>query len=224
MYLGMYYGNEVISVTAKGSAETEFVSATFKASITTHGKTGPKAKEQAVPIIEKLKEIILAHADKAGIDTTRLKTTFSVEIDTHRNSGEFVGYRAVYTINFTGTNVKAAPLVHDALTSIDSVQAPTPIYNLSEASSVHALAFANAVDRAGARFKDQCAALKLNDDDFKVASWSITDEEHRGKTLSFSEPESPKAVGLEPGKASIDIKVTFAYVRKNAVRIGTPDD
>jgi uncharacterized protein YggE len=220
----MYYGNEVINVTARGSAETEFVSATFKASITTHGKTGPKAKGEASPIIEKLKQTILSHADKGGIDTTRLKTTFAVVIDTNRNTGEFVGYKAVYTIDFTGTNVKAAPMIHDALTSIENVQAPTPVYNLSEASSVHALAFAAAVDKAALRFKDQCAALKFNADDFLIASWSITDEEHHGKTLSFSEPESPKAVGLEPGKASIDIKVAFAYVRKNAVRIGTPTD
>jgi hypothetical protein len=114
---------------------------------------------------------------------------------------------------FTGMNVKAAPAVHDALTSIESVQAPTPIYNLDESSTIQAQAFADAAQKARQKFADQCVALNIDPKEFYPLSWSIQDQMHQGKTLSFKEPESPKAVGLEPGRASVDITVTFAFLR-----------
>ena len=212
-----YYGNqEIISVTAKGSSETEFASATFKANVVTEGKTGPEAKERAFPIIEKIKKTIVGHAESAKIDTQRLKTTFSVEIDTHRTTGAFIGYKAVYSITFTGTNVAAAPAVHDALTSIEHVQSPTPIYNLNDSAGVNAASFANAVQKANLKFGDQCKALGLPFDDFYVQSWSIQEERPAGKTLSFTEGPTAKPIGMEPGKASFDMTVNFAYARKKA--------
>jgi uncharacterized protein YggE len=209
-----YYGNGVIDVNVKGSAETTFTSATFKASVTKQGPTGPAAKELAIPVMESIKKAILSHADKAAIDTTRLKTTFAVDVARDRHSGQPIGYEAVYTITFTGKNVVAAPAVHDALTSIEGVQAPTPIYNVNDDSTVHALAFADAVNKAKSKFRDQCEALGMNAEDFVVLSWNIRDEEPRGKMLSFTEGATAKPVGLEPGKASLDMQVTFAFCRK----------
>lgn len=214
-----YYGDRVISVNVKGAAETEFISATFKASVTMQGRTGPAAKEKAIPIIENIKKTILSHADKAVIDTTRLKTTFAVDVARDRQTGQSIGYEAVYTITFTGKNVVAAPAVHDALTSIEGVQAPTPIYNVNDASAVHAVAFADAVAKAKVKFNDQCAALGLTASDFFVTSWNIQHEEPRGKTLGFTEGAGPKPVGLEPGKASLDMQVSFAYAPKSAAQL-----
>jgi len=210
-----YYGNGVIAITGKGCAETEFTSATYKVNVTTLGKTGPQAKEKALPIIEAIRKTILANADKAAIDTTRLKTTFSVDIETSRNTGEFVGYRASYSATFTGKNVVAALAMHDALTSIEGVQAPTPIYNVDDSLEIQNRAFKDAVEKAKSKFEGQCFGLGLRPNDFDVQSWSIQEEQPRGKTLSFnSDAGRPQAVGLEPGKATLDLTVTLVYVAK----------
>ncbi len=211
----MYYGEEVIQVHARGSAETKFVSATFNAVVVTPGKTGPEAKEKARPIIDQILAAIRKNADDGGIDLSRLQTTFGVAIKRNRNTGDFDGYECTYTIKFTGKNVAAAPAVHDALTSIGSVQADTPKYNLNESADVHARAFQDAVTKAKAKFEGQCKALGHTVDDYGVKSWTIQDEEHRGKTLSYNvDGAKPTPVGLEPGKAMLDLKVTFAFALK----------
>ena len=210
-----YYGDhDIISVSAKGSTETEFTSATFSATITTHGRTGPDAKKKALPIIETLKSAILGHAEKGGIKTDHMSTTFGVDIETSRTTGEFVGYKCVYTISFTGTNVAEAPVVHDALTSIENVHAPTPVYHLNNTDEVYARAFADAVKKADTKFSDQCKALGITSDKFYVKTWSIQEEQPRGKTLSFKEGPSAKSVGVIPGKAIFNVTVNFAYSRK----------
>lgn len=210
-----YYGSEVISVSGRGSAETAWLSATFTATVVTPGKTGPEAKEKARPIIDKILAAVRTNAKDGGIDTSRLQTTFNVSVHRNRATAEFDGYECTYTIKFTGTNVAAAPAVHDALTSIESVQSDTPKYNLDASTDVHATAFAAAVTQAKDKFAKQCKALGIDPADFEVKSWSPEDEEHRGKTLSYNtDGNSPKPIGLEPGKAQLDLKVNLVFVRR----------
>ena len=212
-----YYGDhpECISVTAKGSAETAFTKATYRATVTTSGKTGPAAKDRALPVIEQIRKTILAHAEKAALDTGRLKTTFAVDVETHRQTGEFLGYRAVYSAEFSGTNVREAPFVHDALTSIEGVQSGTPVYHVDDGVEVHALAFADAVGKAKAKFAAQCKGLGVDPNFYEVTTWTIQEDMPRGKTLSFqANATEPKAVGLEPGKATLDLNVTFVFAPK----------
>lgn len=208
-----YYnnGDNVVLTLAKGSTETEFTSATFKAMVTTYGTTGPMAKEKALPCIEAIKRAIVSYGETVGIDMDRLKTSFSVDIHHARNTGEFAGYKANYTITFTGRNVVEALKLHDALTSIEGVEAPTPIFNLNDSADVHARAFADAVAKARIKFQSQCAALDIDPNMYETTSWSIQEEEPRGKMLSFSEGAQAKPVGLEPGKAVFDMKVTFVH-------------
>jgi uncharacterized protein YggE len=208
------YDNATIAATAKGIAETTFESATFKATVVMEGKTGPAAKDKILPIIDKLKHTVMEHAEKAGIDTTRLKTTMAVDVNHNRNTGEFQNYKATYTIAFTGKNVVAAPAVHDSLTSIEGVQSPTPIYNLNESSDVHTRAFSDAAGKARVKFENQCKALGLEPSDYEIHSWTIRDEEHRGKMLSFTEGAVAKPIGLEPGKASLEVHVNLNFARK----------
>lgn len=210
-----YYGdNDIISITSKGSTETEFTSATFKATIITQGKTGPEAKKKALPLIETLKKTILDNAEHGGIPTDRMKTTFGIDIETQRQTGEFVGYRATYTISFTGTNVAYAPSVHDALTSIENVQSPTPVYNINDAADIYAKSFTDAAAKARVKFADQCKALGLASDQFFIKTWSIQEEQPRGKTLSFTEGPTAKSIGITPGKAAFDMTVNFAFSKK----------
>ncbi len=203
--MGFYGDANIISVSGKGTATTKFTTATYKATVTTRGKTGPKAKEDALPVIEKIREVILRHAETAGIDTGRLKTTF----------GEFVGYRATYTASFTGSNVKEAPAVHDALTSIEGVESPTPVYGLDDGPAIQAVAFEDAVKKAKAKFESEAKACGLDPANYVIKSWGIQEEQAHGKTLAFASNahDKVKPVGLEPGRAVLDITVNLAFVK-----------
>jgi uncharacterized protein YggE len=215
-----YYGDNsgVIAVGAKGTAETKFTTATYRATVTCSAKTGPAAKDKALPIIEKIREAILKHSETGGIDTGRVKTTFGTDVERNRNTGEFVGYQAVYTAEFIGSNVKEAPAVHDALTSIEGVQAGTPVYSLDDGPERQAVAFAAAVGKAKAKFEAEAKACGLDPKNYVIRSWSIQEEQPRGKTLSFavSAHDKAKPVGLEPGRAVLDITVNLAYVEAKA--------
>lgn len=214
-----YYDSDFAgtSISAKGTAETEFTSATYKATVTTTGKTGPEAKKKALPIMESVREVISRFAGQAKLDVARIKTTFPITMDTHRQTGEFVGYRATWTVHFTGRSVSEAPAVHDALTSLEGVMAETPTYKVNDSAEVHAAAFHDGVVKAREKFKGQCAALNVNPNDFYVRSWQIQEEQQHGKTLSFANAATDaliKAAGLEPGKATMDLTVTVTFVPK----------
>jgi uncharacterized protein YggE len=211
-----YYGNEVINVVAKGAAETDFLSATFSVTVTTQGENGPAAKAKAKEAIDGIKDVISKYAKSAGIDTQRLKTTFVVDVD-RDNYGKFVGYKAVYTNKFTCKDVRAATEVHDALTSLKGVAAATPIFNVDDSPAIHAKAFADAVEKAKIKFESHCTALGIDAKDFYVLSWSPQSEEPRGKTLGLIENPESKTIGIEPGKASLDMTVTFCYTRRAQV-------
>lgn len=124
-----YYGNtDTICVKAKGSIPTNFISTTFEVNVTAIDRTGPKAKEKAKDRIAAIWNVIHGFVGKAGIDTERLRTTFSIDIhkERDRTTGDmkFLGYKAVYSITFNVRNVLESLNVHDALTSIEGVESP----------------------------------------------------------------------------------------------------
>ena len=211
---GMY--NETINVNATGSVECEFKSVSFRASVETYAKNGPAAKEAAQKTIDAIRAAVLKHADKAKIDTDRLRTTFEVSTYNDRHSGDFKGYKAVYTIRFTGFNVTEAIGVHDALTSIPDVQSPTPVFNFDDSPEIQARAFEKAVQKAQAKFESQCKALNLKNEDFRLLGWSLRDEQSSGKFISFNASGGTgRASDIEPGKATFDVQVTLTYQRNN---------
>ena len=215
-----YYGDaDVISISAKGTTETRFTGATYRATVSCSAATGPEAKEKALPIMAKVRDVIEKFEKSAGLDSSRVRTTFDVDVETHRSTGEFLGHKAVWTCRFTGTEVREAPVVHGALTSIDGVRAPTPTYSVDDSAEVHAVAFRDAVTKAQKLFEAHCAALGFQPSEFYVKSWTTQDDDRGGgKTLSYATTatDAIKAVGLEPGKASLDVNVTLAYARKSA--------
>lgn len=204
-----------ISVTSKGSAESTFTSVEYKASIVVEGPTGPAAKEKARPIMDHLQGVLGAYGEAAGLDLARLKTTFDVEA-TYVNGSDgarrFNGYRATYTATFVGSNVAKAMAFHDAITSIEGVQSPSPNFRMDNLDGVSQRAFQNAAKRAQEKFEGQCAALGLDPKSYAIDSWSLYDEEPRGKTLTFKDVKA-EAVGLEPGKAILDVRVTLSFTR-----------
>jgi uncharacterized protein YggE len=210
-----YFPHDIISVSAKGQAPTNFVSATFKATVTTTSTTGPEAKALAQPRIDQIKNKIMLFAEKAMIETDRLATTFAVDINRRYDKvtgvNVFDGYRATYTISFKAMRVGEATALHDALTSIDGVEASTPVFNVEDGPEVQKVAFQDAYSKANEQFRDQCDVLGLTRGDYKLKSWSIEDNRGGGgKMLSLS--EGPSIVEVEPGKAVLEVKVNFAFI------------
>ncbi len=215
-----YYNEHAgeIAVSVSGSAETKFTSASFTAKVVTRGASGPEAKKQAEPVIEKILSAIKTHAERAAVDTTRLKTGFAVDIYSNRNTGEFSGYQATYTATFTCKNVSEATRVHDALTSIDQVQSPSPSFSVDDSVEVFTRAFADAVGKAKARFEGQCASLGLKMEEFELLSWHIQDDRRpSGKMLALSANSGDDdgiRASIEPGKALLELGVNFVYRKR----------
>jgi uncharacterized protein YggE len=217
-----------IQFTVTGRSDAEFVSSTFTAYVNTRAATGPEAKKLAKPRIEAILATVVDHAKKGDIDTKRLKTTFAVDTDTS-HTGEFRGYKAKYTINFKAKNVAHATAIHDALTSLEGVESPTPTFDTKDDDgidpSIHERAFKNAVEKAKVRFEIQCGALGIDPKTYKIGSWSCRDEDYRGggKFLAFFSPQLSTDLlelsggggqpHIEPGKAIYEAQVTFTYTR-----------
>jgi uncharacterized protein YggE len=204
-----------IAVSVRGSAETKFTSVSFQVTIVKQNKQGPAAKAEAETLIGEVKKVISSHAKSAEIDTTRIKTTFPVEIYHSRHTGEFAGYQATWTCNFTAKNVGEATRLYDALTSIDGPQAKSPTFHVS--AEVHARAFQDAWAKAKARFSYQCGAVGQKFEDYELLSWHIHDDTRpAGKMLALSAGSGSEdgLVSVEPGKAILDIGVNFVFVKK----------
>jgi len=214
-----YYGHEVIEVKVKGMAPSKFISATFKATVTTKAPTGPAAKELAKGRIDQIKAVIARFAKDAEIVTDRLKTSFAVDVHTEYVGNEHVqkGYKSVYSITFEAKNVAQATALHDALTSIEGIASPSPVFNFDESPEVHALAFQDAVTQAKRKFADELRAVNLPADTYKIVSWQLNSERTLGggKFLALVEDSESNAVSVEPGKAIYELPLAFAFVQKD---------
>lgn len=215
--MSYYQGDHIINVTAKGAAQTSFVSASFRAKVTTQADTGPAAKDQAKGRIQAILETINRFADSAKVEKDRLRTTFSVDaVRDYQRNNEFKGYQAVYSVNFEVNNVAQATALHDALTSIQGVESPTPVYNVNKSHEFAAQAFANAIQNAATTFAGQCKALGLNPSDYEVTSWTVQDDHRGGGKFNAILAVDAGPVEIEPGRALLEVVVSVFYKRKAA--------
>lgn len=215
----MSYGTQqdTISITSRGTTEAAFTSVTFKASATATGKTGPAAKEETKGRIEAILKVVAAFTERAGIEKDRLRTTFAVDVwkeyNGHRH--EFKGYRATYTIAFNAKNVAEATALHDALTSINGVEAETPVFNIDDSPQVVAHVFADAVKKAKITFSNQCAALNFNAESFEIVNWRFIPG-HRGSGKFLSLSSEDESVEIAPGRAVLESSYMFEFKKKAA--------
>jgi len=209
----------LIPITGHGTARATFTAVQYSAAVNTTGKTGPKAKEAAKPIIAKIRAVIDAGAEEAGLDKqikTSLRITKAVRYDEVKRQNVHDGYQANYTVAFVGKNVAAATKLHDQLTSIEGVEAETPVFLVDSSMELEAEAFRLAVKDATDRFENQCLAFGLKTDSFRLVGWnSGEDHGHRGKVMALaaSAGGSGQPVDLEPGKADKSVTVTLQYLR-----------
>jgi uncharacterized protein YggE len=204
-----------IDVTVSGSAATTFTHAEFRADVTTYGKTGPEARGAAKPVIEAIRAVIVRYANVAKVETDRVRTTFAVGLHRRYDApthGQVVdGYRAVYTASFRALNVAEAGDLHDALTSIPGVESPTPIFHMDRTLGIYTAAFTEAAVLARARFLSECEAIGVVPSAFEVVGWRVEDDRPSGKMARMSEGEG--VLGVDPGRAVLDLCVTFSYRR-----------
>jgi uncharacterized protein YggE len=210
----------LVSVTGHGTAQATFTAVQYSAAVNTTGKTGPKAKEAAKPIIAQIRDLIEKNAEEAGLDVQRIKPTFritkAVRYDESKRQQVHDGYQANYTVAFVGKDVAAATKLHDQLTSIEGVEADTPVFLVDSSLDLEAEAFRLAVKDAKDRFESQCLALGMRTDTFRLVTWNAGDDHgHRGKVMALaaSSGGGGKPVDLEPGKADKTVTVTLQYVR-----------
>jgi uncharacterized protein YggE len=208
------YVQDYIVIKAKGVAETSFTSATFRASITTTGQTGPAAKAEAKTRIEQVYDVISQFTKRADIEADRVRTTFAVDVWRDRSTYTFKGYQAVYTIVFDAKNVDEVVALHDALTSINGVESPTPVFNMDTSPEIQAKVFQDAVNKAKATFNHQCKALGFDPALFEIYSWT-PESEHRasGKFVSLL-ADDEGAVEVTPGRAFCETTYSFKYALK----------
>jgi uncharacterized protein YggE len=218
--MAYYQDTDTIAVKATGVANTRFVSASFKAHLTTYAKTGPAAKEAAKDLVASIWAVLNDHTDRARIDREKIRTTFEVDVhtthDPQMRAMVNTGYKATYSIQFKALNVDAAIDVHDALTSLEGISAPTPIFNADVSPKIYGAAFEDAFTKAQAQFKYQCEVTGQKLEHFVLQSWSTEQEQAVGKTLSVSNKAPDLKVSLEPGHATMEMNVTFVYRHKTA--------
>ena len=208
--------NESITINAKGSAESRFTRASFYVSAVCQGDTGPQAKERVQPLMKAIQGVLAEQGEKAAIDLSRVKTTFSVAPhETYQGNNRVMnGYAATYTLAFSCSNILEALAVHDQLTNIPGIRAETPVFHMDNEGRVAAEAFKDAYEKAQDKFEAQCSAVGSSHQYWRLVSWSIQDEEPRGKMLSFKATNGTATAGAEPGKAMFDVGVRFTYALK----------
>ncbi len=206
-----------IIVFAKGRAESMFERATFSVSCSDTGPTGHDAKLNAASSMNALRQLIVEWSTRAKLDPT-IKTTMVVEPfylypPDNRSEKTLGGYKATFTAEFVAGNVIEALALHDALTSIPRVAAQTPVFHVKDSNQVRDQAFKDAVLNANAKFNAQCAALGINPKLYEVSTWTIEDEQPRGKSISFKEGATPKSIETTPGAALLEIGVNFFFTK-----------
>ena len=224
--MSSYYNTtDMITIKTRGIANTSFTSASFKAHLTTYANTGPAAKEAAKDLVASIWTVLNDHADTARIERDKIRTTFDVDVhtthDPQTRAMVNTGYKATYTIEFKVQNVGAAIQVHDALTSLDGISAPTPIFKADESLEIYERAFKNAFEKAQELFKAQCQITGYKFEDFVLQFWDTEKEQAVGKFLSVANKPEIKA-GPEPGQATLEMEVTFVYRHKTAEEKAKP--
>lgn len=205
-----------IHIKAQGTTETEFKDVSFRASVTTMGKTGPDAKKEAKPRIDQIAKVITEFATRAGIEADRVRTTFAVDVVKDYQTQKFKGYQAVYTVAFKAKNVREAIALHDALTSIEGVESPTPSFNVDNSPEALARAFENAASKANVTFRNECKALGFEPEQFRILRWNFIPDHRLGaKFMAFSDTgaASESHIDVSPGRALLETTYNFEFQR-----------
>lgn len=206
-------------VSGSGTAVVPYDLVNFTCEISDWAPTGPKAKE-------KIKEAVAAlngyYDTLRSEDKTKNKRS-SMAVNPHTlyrhdsDRDDEPGYRAVYTFEFSTTDVSNVSEIHDRLTSISGVAAKAPQYTFLDPEKHRRTALEQAWTLVQERFEHQCSVLGQNTKEFKLESWS-TDFNDRRETFSKVANYADEAVGaagipeIDGGVARVKVTLNVTYV------------
>ena len=199
-----------IRIQVPGVAATQYTGANFTVQASRRDKVGSIAMDQIVEVAKRIREFLAEWAERAAIDTKGIQVVSKLGVHQNRQTYEPDGYIADYNCTFLCKNIVEGIALHRALTQIDGVTAPSPVFILDDSRHVQKLAFQDAVQKAMTRFADQCAALGKKATDHVIVNWGVQEREAAvGKLMSYDPTEEDGGVGL--GRAILKLEVTFVF-------------
>lgn len=199
-----------IRVQVQGVAITQYTGADFTVQASRTNKIGSVAMDQIVTVATDIRTFLAQWADRATIDTKGIRVSSKLGPHQNRQTYEYDGYTADYTCTFRCENIVEGIALHRALTQIDGVTAPSPVFVLDDSREVKKFAFEDAVRKALNAFGDQCVALDKNITDYAIVNWGVQEREAAvGKLMSYDPTEENGGVGL--GRAILKLEVTFVF-------------
>lgn len=219
----------IISIEGTGIAKSEYQTATFRATVHEVAETGPGAKEKTRKVQKELFGA-LNQLREEGIEfrDQELRTSFEVTpyrvYDNTSQTNAFKGYQAVFTVTVTTDKIEDVGRIHDALTSINGVEAASPTLNLDPArrNKLKEEAFSAAVGVAQERFKSQCKALNVVYDNFEMINWRDGDHHAVGfagggkfaALTKCADDANDGPLEFHAGLATVTVNATLFYVRR----------
>lgn len=199
-----------IRIQVQGTAATQYTGANFTIQASRFDKVGSVAMDRIVEVATHIRTFLAEWTERAAIDTRGIRVVSKLGLHQNRQSYEYDGYTADYTCTFLCKNIVEGIALHRALTQIDGVTAPSPVFILDDSRSVQDLAFQDAVQKAMTRFADQCGALGKRATDYVIVNWGVQERETvSAKLMSYDPTEEDGGVGL--GRAILKLEVTFVF-------------
>ena len=199
-----------IRIQVQGTAATQYTGANFTIQASRFDKVGSVAMDRIVEVATHIRTFLAEWTDRAAIDTKGIQVVSKLGLHQNRQTYENDGYTADYTCTFLCRNIVEGIALHRALTQIDGVTAPSPVFVLDDSREVKKFAFEDAVRKALNAFGDQCVALDKNITDYAIVNWGVQEREAAvGKLMSYDPTEENGGVGL--GRAILKLEVTFVF-------------
>ena len=199
-----------IRIQVQGTAATQYTGANFTVQAFRRDKVGSIAMDRIVEVATRIRTFLAEWTDRAAIDTKGIQVVSKLGVHQNRQTYENDGYVADYNCTFLCKNIVEGIALHRALTQIDGVTAPSPVFILDDSRSVQDLAFQDAVQKAMTRFADQCGALGKRATDYVIVNWGVQEREAvSAKLMSYDPTEEDGGVGL--GRAILKLEVTFVF-------------
>ena len=193
-----------------GTATTRYTGANFTVQASRRDSVGSIAMDQIVGVAKRIREFLTEWTERAEIDAQGIRVVSKLGPHQNRQTYENDGYVADYTCTFLARDILEGIALHRALTQIEGVTAPSPVFVLDDSRSVYKLAFQDAVQKAMERFADQCAALGKKATDYVIVNWGVSEREAvSAKLMSYDPTEDDGGVGL--GRAILKLEVTFVF-------------
>jgi uncharacterized protein YggE len=236
----MQTSNSVTSVSAKGSAETDYDLASFTLSLRSEEASVPEAKASLKLKIDALNAALDASVLKNNVVlvANSKKTSFSVAENRVWVNSEpkLLGHLATFSLTFRTSTLDKVSDLYDDLTTLEDVTVNSPFFLLKDKDKLNKKALKDAFKKVTRRFAEECEVLGLEVDDFDIAAYeveyhdtvrssntrlSMASMAHRGLESVGSSAQDSDPIKIESGKAEVSVNLEVAFKRKDRAVVST---